>query len=300
MMKLRLSLRNSVRIGLPLSLCILSSPLLYLISGCSSSTKPTYSKENIVDSIRDICKKEYSLDVKVKLVGRTLWIYLPLEDIIEKAEKPEKYIKRFSIEDNKVSLKEGIFNFEYLIKLVPEKEGYQEIKYSKSAAERLNNAWNALRRVLFSMEHSKEDGLRFICLATADIKNGFQIQDILFHTDLKKVFYGFISWSEYQHRTIQDMQMSPQIIGDKEGLHLNYRDITWEEFIVGQIQQRIKLKFEKPEVERNTDIDKEILKIAAYTLKIYGFRDFSGVDLNNLLTQRKLILNQAAVLAEAY
>lgn len=293
MMKLKLSLKNSVRTGLPLSLYILSC----LILGCSSSTKPTYSKENIVNSIQDICKNEYRLDVKAKISGQTLWAYLPLEDIFEKSDKPEKYLERFDVEQDKSEFTESSLKVEYLIRPVPEKEKFQEYKYNKDVLEKINNAWKVLRRVLFSMQNPKEGGLQFFCLVTADIKNGFEIKEVIYNLDLKKVSYGFISWSEYQHRNVQDMGMSPEIIGDKEGLHLNYKDITWQEFITGQIQQRIRLKFQKPEVAKNADIDKEVLKAAIYTLKIYDFKDFSSLEMENLLTNNKALLNQAAVWA---
>jgi len=46
-----------------------------------------------------------------------------------------------------------------------------------------------------------------------------------------------------------------------------------EEFIADQIQNRIKLKFQKPEVPANADIDKEVLKIVNYTLAAYQFKN---------------------------
>lgn len=294
MMKLRQSLKNSARSGLKLSTYVL---LPLLLCACISSTEPSYSKETLVDSIQNICKDEYNIEVKAKLIGQTLWIYLPLEDLIEKSDKPEKYLERFSIEHNKDEFKDGLLKLEYSIKVIPEKEKYQEVKYNKLALEKMNNVWKVLRRVLFSMKDSKKDGLQFFCFISADIKNGFQMKEIFYYLDLKKVSYEFISLAEYQHRTIQDTQIQPEIIGDKEGLHLNYRDIPFEEFLMRQIEHRIRLKFQKPEVDKNVDIDKEIIKIVVYTLKTYNFRDFSTVELNNLLTNNKIILNQAAIWA---
>ena len=46
----------------------------------------------------------------------------------------------------------------------------------------------------------------------------------------------------------------------------------------------------------NADLDKEITKIVEHTLKTYDFKDFSIVELNNLLTNAKIILNRAAIL----
>jgi hypothetical protein len=92
--------------------------------------------------------------------------------------------------------------------------------------------------------------------------------------------------------------VDPELIkGDRQGLHLNYRNITFEDFLVKQIAQRIRMKFQKPEVEKNADIDKEILKVAVTTLKTYGFKNFSELELHNLITRSRTILNQPAVFA---
>lgn len=294
MMKSKVFLKNLARYALPLLNLLFIS---YILSGCISSGEPTYLKEGIVDGIRDISKKEYNIDVTAKLIGQTLWIYIPLEDMFEKSDKPEKFIERFVIEDNKKSFENKTLKIEYLIKNVADKEKSHDIKYSKDAMEKINNVWKALRRVLFSMGQAEKGGPQFICLVTADTKNGFEIKELFYIEDLKKVSYNFISWGEYQHRTIQDTAISADIIGDKEGKHLVYKEITWEQFIINQIEHRIKLKFQKPEVEKNADIDKEILRIVASTLKIYGFRDFSSVELTNLLSNNKTTLNQAAIWA---
>ena len=63
-----------------------------------------------------------------------------------------------------------------------------------------------------------------------------------------------------------------------------------------QVMHRINLKFGKPEVDKNADVDKEIAKIITYVLKTYGLKDFTAVELNNLITQNKIILNRKAIL----
>lgn len=293
-MKSKPFLKSLVKRGPLLNIYI----LIFLTFGCSLSTAPTYIKKDIDQAIQDICKNEYNIDVRVKLLGSTLWLYLPVEDMFAKSDKPQKYLERFSIEDNKVGFEAGTLKLEYMIKDIPEKEKFQEYKYNKIVLDKINNVWKALRRVLFSLKRSREENEpKFFCLVTADIKNGFQTREIFYYLDLKKVSYGFISWTEYQHRVIEASDMSPEIIGDTEGLHLDYRDITLEEFVALQIEHRIKLKFQKPEVDKNADIDKEILKITVYTIKTYNLRDFLGVELNNLLTQNRIVLNQAALWA---
>jgi hypothetical protein len=72
--------------------------------------------------------------------------------------------------------------------------------------------------------------------------------------------------------------------------------VTFEEFIAGQIQNRIQLKFNKPEVPKNADIDKEVLKAVISTFRIYDFRDFTNVEVYNAATKNRVILNRTAVL----
>lgn len=63
--------------------------LLALLAACCwlpvslTACSPTYPKEKFKESIIRVCKKEYSLDVKVATVGKTIAIYVPLEDLID-------------------------------------------------------------------------------------------------------------------------------------------------------------------------------------------------------------------------
>ena len=43
----------------------------------------TYPKEGIRESIVKICKNEYKVDVKAETIGKTIVIYLPLEDLMD-------------------------------------------------------------------------------------------------------------------------------------------------------------------------------------------------------------------------
>ncbi len=272
--------------------------ILFFLSGCFSYTQPTYLKKDIPSGIEEICRKEYKFPVKSKLAGTTLWVYIPLEDIVTKPDKPEKVIERFLVDKNQCALKDGILNAVYLIRAVPEKVKYQQASYDKEAAEKINQFYRVLMRVLTSTEKLRPQELQLVCVVTADINNGFQIGETFSYEDFKKYFYGFISQGEFQHRTLQEAEQSQGIIGDREGRHMVYREKSFSEFIAGQIQNRISLKFQKPEVEKGADIDKEVLKIINYTLRIYGFRDFQEVELNNLAKHKRIILNRAAALEE--
>jgi hypothetical protein len=269
------------------------------LTACSLTTTSTYEKEDVSGAIQDICLKEYNFKVVVKLINDTLWIYLPLKDIIrdfKKEEKPPKYTKLFEIKENKANLKNEKIKIEYLIQPIPEEEKYQEFKYNEEDLKKINNTLNVLRRVVFSMNKQKEKEPKFYSLVIADIKNGIEIREIIYYLDLKKITYGYISWDEFSHRCPTEVNLAFEAINDENGSYLNCYNITMGEFIVKQIIHRIRLKFEKPEVKKDVDIDKEIKKIVVYTLKIYNFINFSEIEFHNLLTHYKTTLNQPAIL----
>ena len=62
-------------------LCTLFSVLCSLaLSGCFG---PTYPKEYVDKSIIDLCKKEYGVDVEVKITGNTIGVYIPIEELVD-------------------------------------------------------------------------------------------------------------------------------------------------------------------------------------------------------------------------
>ena len=296
MTKLKRSLKNLARAGLLLKFTII---LTCFFSGCTSSTCPTYLKENIASSIVDLCRNEYKINVTSKLVGETLWIYFPVEDFFIADDKPEKYTEKFAIEEAKGEFAFGAFRVDYKISSVPEgQEITPKIKYNREIQQKMGQVLNVLRRVIFSLDCRKEKEPKFYCMVTADIKTGMELRELIYYSDLKKVSYGLISLEEYYHRVVNETNAAVEILNDLEGTHLKYKDWAMEEFITSQIQQRIRLAFEREIKEKKIDIDKEILKIAVSTIKIYDFKDFSALDLNNLITNARVVLNQRAVWEE--
>ncbi len=290
-MRSRLYSKNSVRSGLSAFLILAS------IAGCSSSTAPSFTRDSIAEGIQRICRAEHKLQVTAHLVGNTVWIYVPLANMFEENKKPDKYVERFLVGDNNAVLSAGFLQLSYLVKVASqEKEKQQNYQYSKEATENINKVWRVIYRVMLSTDRGRSPEPIFYNLIVADVQNGFAISQLFYYLDLKKVSYGYMSWEEFHHRTVQDTAINPEIIGDMEGRHLDYQDIEFDDFIVAQIEQRIKSKFEKPEVDKNADIDKEIMKVAALVLKIYDVKSIHTVDFNNLLTGNKISLDSSVFL----
>jgi len=53
--------------------------ILAAVSGCG----PTYPKETLGESIVKLCKEEYGIDIKSKVIGNTLAIFIPLPSLLD-------------------------------------------------------------------------------------------------------------------------------------------------------------------------------------------------------------------------
>jgi hypothetical protein len=283
-MRLKPSLKNTENPALLFS--IIFSIIIFL-SGCSAEIKPTYKEEDIPRIVQEICKKEYGLDVITKRAPSTLWIYAPVSKILHK---------------------------EYGIK--PDK------LFDDEMSDKLRNILTTVGRVVISSDNAPE----FFALLASDTKLGLDYTIIGNILDIKKSYAGFIPWTEANRRYVMKFKASPEAIGDSTGVHFLAYDIKLQDFLGEQIAQRIAVRFreegldkyfkvEKSEGKFNNgtftfayqinqiaephkkiNILKEILNTVTYCLKTYEFTDFSGVELHNLATQEKLILNKEGVL----
>ena len=273
-----------------------------LLAGCSSPPLASYSKEYVQNAIHNAAAQEYRIDCRARFAGDTLWIYLPVEDIFIPAKgKPQKNLELFTVDYCKANYAakglDDTITLEYLVKPVHEKQiSNPPYQYNKEVSERISKLSKVALRVLHDTGYSQQEKVRFLCMVVADIKNGFEIKEIMYYPDLKKLSYGIMDSYEYTHRTIQDYNVAPQqIIGDRKGMHLDWKEITMREFILKQIEQRVRLKFRKPEVKQDKDIDKEIVATAIYTIRNYNFRNFDRMEFDNLLSNTKIVLTRKQV-----
>jgi len=223
-------------------------------------------------------------------------VYVPLEySIVEESEKPQEYKRLFEIKAVESDYQYGGMKISYDIREIPEKKEFQTRKFNAKAFERMNRILRSIRRVFFSLKREADEP-KFFVIVVADTRIGIELIDTTYVDDLKKASYEIISWTEYRHRTVEDIKFSPEAVGDLEGRHLQPYNVDFADFIIKQIKQRINYKFGQPEVKKGADIDKEILKTVKNVLEIYNFKDFLLVDLDNLATSNKTSLSRAAVL----
>ena len=67
----------------------------FVLSYCACSVPPTYSRKDIESTIKNLCKQEFNIDVKVWEADNTIWVYSPFEKIVNsKGELEEDVSER--------------------------------------------------------------------------------------------------------------------------------------------------------------------------------------------------------------
>ena len=51
----------------------------FICSGCA----PSYPKDKLAEALINICKKEYDVDIQAKLVGKTIVVFIPLDELFD-------------------------------------------------------------------------------------------------------------------------------------------------------------------------------------------------------------------------
>jgi len=162
---------------------------VFVISGCNF----TYTDKNVGQSIIDICKKEYKIDVKVKRVGRTLGIYVPIDGLFE--VNPE--VK------GKITLEDALSG----------------IRFSKEAADNIDKVSLVLSRVALSTDAP----IDFYILMAADTKGlGLRIIVTRYAADMKRLILGDVSRGDYVQRLLMDMDFDPVVGAEQTAKNFFY------------------------------------------------------------------------------
>ena len=289
MTKSKLSLKTLTKAALLFNFFVSTCAFLS-ISGCQNQIECTYKEADIPSIVKQICKEEYNLDVTTKRTDTTLWIYAPLDKILD---------KDYGVKEDKI--------------------------FDEEMTNKLRNILTTIGRVLISSNYTPE----FFALVASDIKIGLDYTLIGNVLDIKKSYAGYIPWPEANRRYVIKFNLSPEAIGDTTGKHLAAYNLTLADFLAEQMAQRIGYQFqgegrkkyfklEKSEgkflngtfslnyaikqiaqPDREIDMKKEVLDIITYCIKTYEFKDFSTLEVTDLLTQEKLILGNVAIWARS-
>jgi len=157
---------------------LLAAYCLVVISagGCG----PTYPRESFEESILEVCKEEYDVDVKIKKVGRTLGVYVPIEGLFE---APEDLGEDASLE-----------------KIV------SGLRFSPNATENIDDVCMSVSRVCLSTDSA----IDFYVVIAGDTKMpGANITLTRHVTDIKRILTGDISRGDFVQRMLLDVDYDP-------------------------------------------------------------------------------------------
>ena len=162
--------------------------LFLLLLVFSTACEHSYPEGKIQHSLQEICRKEYGIDhVEIKIVGKTIGVYLPLEKI-------------FSTDFEEVLAGGKVKDISSLLQISPETlDKVEDVLFSTS-------------RVVLSTDKP----LDFYVLKATDTKiTGISLILIGYIQDIKRVRFWDISRSEYRKRVYHDLKVNYPVIWKK-------------------------------------------------------------------------------------
>lgn len=152
-----------------------------VLSGCHQ----TFPRENVAQSIKEICLKEYGVsNVDVKITGNTIGVHLPLQQL-------------FSSDFEHVLATGKVQNIESLLQFSPE------------AMDKVEDVLFSTSRVVLSTDRP----IDFYVLKATDTEvTGIELILIGYVNDIKRVRFWDISRNEYRERVYHDLRVNRAIL----------------------------------------------------------------------------------------
>jgi hypothetical protein len=263
----------------------------FVLTGCfSTDFQPSYKETDIPRTIKKICLEEYKLHVVPIRFGNTLWVYAPQQRLLhsEFGKNPDKI-------------------------------------FDEALLDKARNILMSISRVLLSSDKAPE----FFILVLSDINIGLDYSLTANFADIQKSASGGIPMMEANRRNVFNLEINPKAIGDARGEHLKISDTKMADFLSRQIVQRVRMFFQedlikkylvlkdaeagfkdgafvfeysvvkKAEPKEKLNISRNILDIITYCLKTYDFKDFSRVEIKDLLGEGSSIYESKDIWARS-
>lgn len=267
MTRLRQSLPNTVRANI-CKIIILS---LFLPS--CKPIQPTYKERDIQEAIKNICQKEYDFSVKTFWIGKTIWVYLPLERLLnEKIQWDEETLERI----NSVSL-----TVSRVLLSSDKPPDFYCIIASDTAqfgADYTIYGW-VPDIVQYQLEFISRDDFLNRIVRKAEI-NPKALED-----------------EEGKHLKIFDLKLAQFLaeqIAQRIGIKFSEEELEVNESKGTFTDDTFKFEYDISE-EKGIDLKREILKIISYVIRNYDFKDFLLVEIQDLRTKDRTVLSREAL-----
>jgi len=273
----------------PFFKCFAIIILAVIFSSCGKPSKKL-SQEELLEDITKFFR-ENKIEASVKLTGKTLYIYVPVEQIFTPSQKPKTNILNYNVDTSQGIYQDDNFDFEFLIgKLNKPEEKLQPYD--------LDEKFSKIRQKIsyyigYKLMNAKTEILFFVEIY-ADVKSGVVLATTSYLNDIKKFFCGVLPLEEYSKRITQDIVESSKLVGDKAGAYIQYRDITMGEFLSKLIAQRIRYYFQG-DYKISKPVKIAVQDIIRETLNSYKFEDYLLVQIKDLSTDDLITLTKNEV-----
>ncbi len=270
----------------------------FLLTGCSKiNTVAVNTLSQAEEKFITICQEEYNFTPVVFRLPNTMWIYIPLAQNIFEFKASDKgpsssaeASKSFAIHYLDGKFKDSQFVIQYDIG--PVKKYAKDPGYSSSYTEEFQTKQRGILTAVYRAygglpadRESPEKAPDFFVLVMADIKTGLETTTLFYFPDFRRAMSDNFFYEEFTRRTISEEPTGhTNILGDTTGRHLDPQEINFPEFLAKQIVFRIRYKFQRSDFPPEGQIADEIAAIVQETVGNYGFKDFDGVRLENLLS----------------
>jgi hypothetical protein len=256
------------------------------MGGCDALKDKKYTPSEAEKKLVGFCLKEGNLNIVTKQLGHTLWIYAPLQDAIfdvkpvPEKKDAERKIMPFSLLSLQSEFSEKFFKFNFDI--VPDVLSGEPTTYGSAYNEAYTKKrqliYQGLQESLFNATGTdKEPVPQFIVILVADVNKGVATKSIIYLRDLRQYMTEAVPPDEYYMRELNEIIGKEDLIHDTKGRYVPYAEITWPYFLTEQIKNRIKFKFTASDFPPETDPLTEMATLAANTLRLYPFGDYTGV-----------------------
>jgi hypothetical protein len=276
--------------------------VMIMTQGCGSLKDKAYTPTEAEKKLVEFCLKEGNLNVTVKRLGTTLWIYVPVEEpIFDVKASPDqgetkRTIQPFALLSLEADFHEKYFRFNYDV--VPDVLSGEPTSYGSSYNEAYTKKrqlmYQALQESFFNAKDDPKDPApQFVIIMIADITKGIATKSMLYLRDLRQYVTEALPPTEYYMREANEIIGRQSLIEDKTGKNAPYAEVTWPYFLTEQMKTRIKYKFSGNETLADDIVPaSEIAKAAANTLRFYPFNDYTGVLLFDVRSKKELDLNK--------
>ena len=281
--------------------------------GCGLLKDKTYTPAEAEKKLTAFCQKEGKLDVITRRMGRTLWIYAPLNEALfdikasRDSESADRKVQPLSLLALVAEYSQRHFRFSYDVVpdvLSGEPTTYRT-GYNETYTKKRQLIYQALQESFFNARANANDLMPdFVVIMVADISKGISTRSILYLKDLRQYVTEAIPPDEYYMREFNEIVGKESLIHDTKGVNVPYAEVTWSYFLTQQIKTRIKYAFSESSNELSqaragsadgsgkNDPSAIVTKAAANTLRLYPFGDYDGIVLYDLRIKKEQTLGK--------